>query len=114
MNLKKLITKGSEEEILEAIKAEDFNDESKDVLIKFELKTEAPREAVLEALGYEATSDPENDNSIDEDGNEVEVMNMKKEFNMVFHTDGLKHFYQEGKVFDRATKRLLVDTNKKK
>jgi len=110
MNLKTLSRK-EPEEILEAIKSEKLNDESKKTLLGFELEKEEPNEDILEALGYEKPTDPEPEK--DEDGNDVELMDEKKEFGMVIHTDGLKHFFQDGKVFDRATKRLLVDTNKK-
>lgn len=112
MNLKKL-SKKTPEEILAAIKEENFNDESKSVLIGFELEKESPNSEVLDALGYVA---PEEDDEpeIDEDGEVIEKMNMNKEFNMIIHEDGLKHYFQDGKVFDNATKVLLVDTNKKK
>lgn len=102
MNLQLLMEKDAEE-IKEAIVSENLNNKTQEAMTKIELNSENPRQEVLDMLGYE----PEPVKS-EETGEEQLEFNPKLSFSMV-HYDGLKHYYQNGCIFDRGDKKLLVD-----
>ena len=124
----KTLVKKDEQEVLAAI--EDLNDDQKAELLALENKTETPRPAVLEALtGDEKGGEDEKDDTNGVDPDELakaraliaeaeggkhpyDELNTKKPFSMTYFEGG-KHYFQDGKVFDRATKKLIKDFNKK-
>lgn len=97
MDMKTLTTKNSDE-ITAALPA--LNDEEKAELLKMELERKTPRKGVLDSLGYE----PPKESEPEDDGEES--MDFTQEFSMVHHK-GYKHYFQNGKVFDRVSKKRI-------
>lgn len=80
----------------------ELNDAEKAELLEIELERTNKRKTVLDALGYEP---PAEESSEEDDG--VEKLDFTKEFNMVHH-NGYKHYFQDGKVFDRVSKERIA------
>jgi hypothetical protein len=107
----KMLSVRSVDEIKSALP--ELKDDEKALLLELEKAKENPRKGVLELLEPAPPAAPEVKAEVAEKDDGVEKLNLHKEFNMVVHTDGLKHFWQDGKVFDRATHVLLKDYTKK-
>lgn len=80
----------------------DMHDDDIAYLLQLENEKDKPRAGVLKLLTKAEDEFPAED-----------MLDTRKPYSMIHH-DNVKHYFQDGKIYNQVSKKMLVDTSKKK